>query len=294
MTMQVGVALPQMAQGLDRGLVRAWCQAIDEGPFSSVSAGERITFHNLEGITLCTAAAAFTERVRVLFNVAVLPWHQTALVAKQIASMDVLSGGRVEVAVGVGGRKQDYEALGASFAGRHGRLDTAVAEVRRLWAGGLAGDGSPVGPSPVQAGGPPVFASAMGPKSLARAAQWADGISGFTLLGDAAEALRGFDAAQQAWAEADRSERPRLVTGSFVCLGDGAQQTLRDFARRYLEVFSPDLARGLSEAMPLHEPDTLLALLRALDDAGCDEFIVVPASTDPDQVALFAEVVAAL
>lgn len=292
--MDVGIALPQMAAGLDRSAVRAWCEAIDAGPFSSVSAGERITFHNLEGITLCTAAAAFTERAKVLFNVAVLPWHQTALVAKQIASMDVLSAGRVEVAVGVGGRRQDYEALGASFGGRHARLDEAVAEVRRLWAGGAAADGSTVGPAPVQVGGPPIYASAMGPKSLARAAQWADGVSGFTLMADADEVARGFDAAREAWSAADRSQAPRLVTGSFVCLGGGAQDTLRDFAYRYLEVFSPQLAKGLSEAMRLHTPDALLDLLRAVRDAGCDEFIVVPASTDPDQVRLVAEVVADL
>ncbi len=252
--MEVGIALPQMAAGLDRGLVKAWCEAIDAGPFSSVSAGERMTFHNLEGVTLCTAAAAFTERVKVLFNVVVLPWHAPTLIAKQIASMDVLSAGRVEVAVGVGGRQQDYDALGASFAGRHRRLDEGVAELRRIWGGGLMGDGQPVGPAPVQPGGPPVYASAMGPKSLARAAQWADGISGFTLLGDAAEVARGFEAAQHAWAEADRSTSPRLVTGSFVCLGADAQVTLQSFAYRYLEVFSPQLAKGLSEAMPLHTP----------------------------------------
>jgi alkanesulfonate monooxygenase SsuD/methylene tetrahydromethanopterin reductase-like flavin-dependent oxidoreductase (luciferase family) len=293
--MTVGVALPQMATGLDAGRLREWCAAIDEGPFSSISAGERITFHNLEGITLCTAAAAMTRRVRVLFNVAVLPWHATALVAKQIASMDVISDGRVEVAVGVGGRKQDYDALGASFAGRHGRLDAAVAELRRLWAGGPAdSDGSPIGPAPVQPDGPPIYASAMGPKSLARAAAWADGVSAFTLLGDAAEAARGFEAARSAWSTAGRDSAPRVVTGSFVALGDGARDTLVGFAERYLRVFSPDMARGLAEAMPLHEPDALLDLMRRLAADGCDEFIVVPASSDPAQVELIAEVVRSL
>lgn len=293
--MTVGVALPQMATGLDGGRLRDWCAAVDEGPFSSISAGERITFHNLEGITLCTAAAAMTRRVRVLFNVAVLPWHSTALVAKQIASMDVISDGRMEVAVGVGGRRQDYDALGASFTGRHARLDEAVAELRRLWAGGPAdSDGSPIGPPPVQAGGPPVYASAMGPRSLARAAQWADGVSGFTLLADAAEVGRSFDAARSAWSTAGRDAPPRLITGSFVALGDRSRDTLVEFAERYLRVFSPEMARSLAEAMPLHDPDALLALLRALEDHGCDEFIVVPASADPAQVGLIADVVRAV
>ncbi len=289
--MDVGVALPQMAVGLDRARLREWCRRIDEGPFSSVSAGERITFHNLEGLTLCAAAAALTERVRVLVNVVVLPWHAPALIAKQLATIDVLSGGRVEVAVGVGGREQDYRALGAPFAGRHRRLDEAVAEVRRLWSGGEAADGGVVGPAPVQPGGPRVLASAMGPKSLARAARWADGVSGFTLLGDPTEVDRSFRAAEAAWADAGRAERPRLVTGSFVALGPNARDTLRSFAAAYLEVFSPELARTLADAMPLHTPERLRDVLDAVAAAGGDEFIVVPASSDPAMLTELAAVV---
>jgi alkanesulfonate monooxygenase SsuD/methylene tetrahydromethanopterin reductase-like flavin-dependent oxidoreductase (luciferase family) len=290
--MTVGVALPQMAEGLDQRAVRDWCLAVDEGPFSSISAGERITFHNLEGLSLCAAAAVLTTRVRVLANVVVLPWHPTAMAAKQLATIDVLSGGRLEVAVGIGGRHQDYEALGASVRGRHQRLDDGVAELRRLWAGGPAPDGEAVGPAPVQVGGPPLLASAMGPRSLARAARWADGVSGFTLLGDAAEAAASFRAAEDAWEQAGRDTRPRQVTGSFVALGDDAPAVLRGFAERYLQVFSPDLAATLAAQMPLHDPGRLTDLLDALDAAGCNEFIVVPASTDVRMVDRLAALVA--
>ena len=289
--MQVGVALPQMATGLDGSAVRSWCAGIDAGPFSSVSAGERITFHNLEGLGLCSAAAALTERVRVLANVVVLPWHPVAMAAKQLATIDVLSNGRLDVAVGVGGRPSDYAALGAPFAGRHQRLDDGVAELRRLWAGGPAADGEVVGPSVIQDGGPPLLASAMGPKSLARAARWADGISGFTLLGDADDAVSGFRAAEEAWKAAGRTTPPRHVTGSFVALGPDASTTLRNFAEAYLKVFSPELAAGLAAAMPLHDADALVTLLDALDVGGCDEFIVVPATSSLAMLAELTDVV---
>jgi alkanesulfonate monooxygenase SsuD/methylene tetrahydromethanopterin reductase-like flavin-dependent oxidoreductase (luciferase family) len=281
---EVGVAFPQMALGLDRDGVAEWCRRVDAGPFSSISAGERITFHNLEGFGLCAAAAALTERVRVFVNVVVLPWHPTAMAAKQLATLDVLSAGRVEVAVGVGGRSQDYAALGASFAGRHARLDEGVAELRRLWAGGAAADGSVVGPPPVQPGGPRVLASAMGPKSLARCATWADGVSGFSLLADPDEVTRGFRAAEAAWADAGRTERPRLVTGSFAALGTDAHDVLSSFAYRYLEVFSPELAKGLAEAMPLHTPAAVREFVEAAGAAGADEVIIVPATSDPSFV----------
>jgi len=290
--MTVGVALPQMAPGLDRDRLIAWCRGIDQGPFSSISAGERITFHNLDGFTLCSAASVLTERVRVLVNVAVLPWHAPALVAKELASMDVVSGGRVEVAVGVGGRQQDYAALDSPFAGRHKRLDDSVHELKRLWSGGTAADGEQVGPLPMQVGGPPILASAMGPKSLARAAQWAVGVSGFTLLGDAQEAGRLFRATQDAWTTAGRSDKPRLVTGSFVSLGPNAAENLRDFAAAYLQVFSPDFARSLAEAMNLYEPSRLVDLLDKVEAEGADEFIIVPATSDPVMLDRLADVVA--
>ncbi|MDA3001446.1 MAG: LLM class flavin-dependent oxidoreductase [Actinomycetota bacterium] len=290
--MSVGVALPQMATGLDRDRLVAWCRGIDDGPFSSVSAGERITFHNLDGFTLCSAAAALTSRVRVLVNVVVLPWHAPAMVAKELASLDVVSGGRVDVAVGVGGRQQDYAALGSPFSGRHGRLDAAVDEVRRLWNGGAAADGERVGPEPIQAGGPPILASAMGPKSLARAARWASGVSGFTLLGDAGEAARLFRATEAAWVDAGRVDQPRLVTGSFVALGHDAPRTLHDFAETYLRVFSPDLAASLASAMPLHDASRLVDLLDAIEAEGAHEFIVVPATSDPRMLDALADAVA--
>ena len=286
----VGVALPQMATGLDRGRFREWCAGIDDGPFSSISAGERITFHNLEGLSSCAAAAVLTERVRVMANVVVLPWHRPVMIAKQLATLDVLSGGRLDVAGGVGGRGQDYLALGVADNGRHQRLDSGVTELRRLWNGGNAADGQPVGPTPIQPGGPPIYASAMGPKSLARATAWAVGVSCFTLLADPVEMERSAEAALSAWTAAGRTDRPRLVTGSFVALGDEAEHTLREFTFRYLEVFSPVLARSLADAMPLHTPDALAAALHAADAAGYDEFIVVPATADPTVLTLLTEV----
>jgi len=289
--MDVGLAFPQMTPDLDRDRVRAWCRAVDDGPFSSISAGERVGFDNLDGFTLCTAAAALTDRVRIGFNVVVAPWHAPAMLAKELASIDVLSGGRVDVAVGVGGREQDYVALGSPFAGRFGRLDDAVAELKRLWAGGEIVDGATVGPAPVQPGGPPVLCSGTGPKSLARAARWADGLTGFTLAADVAEADATFRLAEQAWAGAGRTSAPRLVTGSFAALGPGAEETLGTFARRYLDVFGTKVAAWLTDQMPLHSDEALHRFLIDLAATGCDEVVLVPADSDPDQVRRFADVV---
>lgn len=292
--MDVGLAFPQMTPDLDRNRIRAWCEAVDDGPFSSLSAGERIAFDNLDGFTLCTAAAALTDRVRIGFNVVVAPWHQPALLAKELASIDVLSGGRVDVAVGVGGREQDYRALASPTDRRFARLDEAVAELRRLWGGGETVDGATVGPVPVQPGGPPLLCSGTGPKSLARAARWADGLTGFTLAADPDEVARTFALADDAWAAAGRTTSPRKVTGAFVALGPSAAETLRTFAERYLDVFGTSIAQALAAHMPLHTPEALDAFLRATAATGCDEVVLVPADSDPALVGRIADVVAGL
>ena len=277
------MALPTMAEGFTRSTFVEWCRGVDEGPYSSISAGERITFHNPELLVTNTAAAALTDRVQVIMNLTVLPLHSTAMLAKQLATLDVLAGGRLVVGVGVGGREQDYRAVDASFSGRHARLDEGVSELRRLWRGGPAYEGGePVGPVPVQPGGPPVWAGSLGPKSMARAAGWADGVTGFSIGADRDEMAATNALALEAWERAGRAERPRLVNGSFFLLaGSGADEELRRFASAYLAVFGARAARALADLVQLSSPARLCQAVADAEAAGCDEFILVPGTVDP-------------
>ena len=292
--MDVGLALPQMTVGLDRDRILAWCRAVDDGPFSSISAGERITYDNLDGFTLCAAAAAVTERVRILVNAVILPWHAPALIATQLASIDVLSGGRLEVAVGVGVREEDFAAVGVPMEGRFGRLDQAVAAMRHLWAGGEAACGGFVGPAPLQPGGPRLLSTATHARSLARAARWADGVSGFSLEADVAEVADAFGMTRDAWAAAGRDTPPRLLSGTYVCLGPDAEATLHAFGRRYLSIFGERAAETMASRLPAHDEAPIASVLRGVRDAGAEECILIPASSDVDLVGRLAEVVAQL
>ncbi len=133
----------------------------------------------------------------------------------------------------------------------------------------------------------------MGPKSMARAAQWADGISGFSLLGDPADALQSRVAAAEAWQAAGRTDRPRIISGAFVALGPDAEPTLRRFAFDYLSVFGDEAARSLAGMLTLHTDERLIEVLDGMAGAGCDEFIVVPATSDPTLVERLTELVTA-
>jgi len=273
-----------------------WCRLIDEGPFASISTGERITFHNPDALTALSAAAALTSRVRVMANLLVAPWHATTLLAKQLATIDVVCDGRLDVGIGVGGRGQDYESLGASMARRHDRLDEQAAELRRLWSGEAPVPGAPpLGPPTVQPGGPDLYAGALGPKATARAARWARGVTGFSLNLEVGEINRAIELADAAWQEAGRPEPPRFVTACFYALGDDAAGVLEKFTYDYFEVFGADVAKMTAAAAALDSAGALAdALARVAAETRADEVILVPASVDPDLATQAASLVAAL
>jgi alkanesulfonate monooxygenase SsuD/methylene tetrahydromethanopterin reductase-like flavin-dependent oxidoreductase (luciferase family) len=287
---QIGLTLPTMITGVDREVTLDWCRRIDAGPFSTLALGERIAYDNQELFVTMAAAAAVTERVRIMSTVVVLPMHSAVDVAKQAATLDVLSGGRVVLGVGVGGRDEDYRALGAPFDRRHERLDEQVAVMRRVWAGQSPfADVAPVGPAPVQAGGPPLYSGALGPKAIARSAQWADGVCGFSLdpLG---EDHRGtFDRIDAAWQAAGRVDAPRQVSSFWYATGPDGPRRLQAYAEKYLGIFGADVARSMAELCSAWSGDRVREAIDRFEQAGCDELLLVPTSADPDEVDRLAE-----
>jgi alkanesulfonate monooxygenase SsuD/methylene tetrahydromethanopterin reductase-like flavin-dependent oxidoreductase (luciferase family) len=283
--MKIGITLPSFVAGVDRHGIKEWCSRIEDGPFSSVSVGERIAFPSHELVTTLAFAAAATERVRILPTVAVLPTHETIRFAKQMATVDVLSGGRLTVGVGVGGREDDYRATSAAFPGRFARLDEQVALMRRVWRGEVVVDGlPPVGPEPVQAGGPPLLSAAMGPKSMARTATWADGIAGFDLAPDPEGVAGLFRRAEAAWQEAGRRERPWLATSTWFALGPAAEERLHGYAFNYLSNFGDRTAGSLAKLCRLSDPGVLRDTVAAIAETGCDELILVPTTDNVTEI----------
>ena len=139
--------------------------------------------------------------------------------------------------IGVGGRHEDYHAVGR----RPG--DTDDARHGRTGGGDETGVGRrkdhrsvlPVGPAPVQPGGPPLFVGSMGPKTVRSAAAWADGLAGTTLDLDVAKQNELFDVAREAWAQAGKP-KPHLVTSFWFAFGspEQARAQVHRHLRRYM------------------------------------------------------------
>ncbi|MFN2426067.1 MAG: LLM class flavin-dependent oxidoreductase [Candidatus Binatia bacterium] len=289
--------LPVMVPGLSRELVRQWCRRIDSGPYSSIAAGERIAFPNPEIMVTLAAAAAWTERVKVAFHVLVPPMHDPVLLAKQVATLDVLSGGRVCLGVGVGARQEDYRAVGATWDSRLlSRLETNVEVMRRVWDGSHAIEGvsRAVQPQPLQRGGPAILAGVLMPQAITRAAHWADGITGFSFGPSADDVRMRFEGARAAWKEAGRTTAPRLVTGFWFALGSDADEQVGSYLERYLAFMGDGAGRSLAPNISARSPEALRDALAMCRDLGADEVLLVPTTSAPAEADRAAEVIASL
>jgi alkanesulfonate monooxygenase SsuD/methylene tetrahydromethanopterin reductase-like flavin-dependent oxidoreductase (luciferase family) len=287
--------LPVMVPGLDRDTILEWSRRIDAGPYSSVAAGERITFPNPELMVTIAAAAAVTERVRLALTVLVLPLHSPVLMAKQIATLDVISGGRVTLGVGIGARIEDYRAAGAVFDTRRmKRMEEQIALMRRVWAGENVVEGAlrPVEPLPLQPGGPELLAGALAPDSIRRAARWADGICGFSFGPSTEEVAFAYDTARKAWRDAGCERAPRLVMSFWFALGPQAREQLDTYLIRYLGFLGEDAAKAMAPTVRSTTPAALREAARMLADLGTDEVILVPTTSDPDEINRVADILA--
>ncbi len=148
------MTLPVMEPNLDAVTLKAWAHLVDSGPFSSLCWGERMAFDNPESLTLLGAVAAWTDRVQLVTTVLIPQLHDPVMLAKALATTDMLSDGRLTVGLGVGGRHEDYRAAGADPATQTMReMAERVAVMRRVWSGEKVTESTlPVGPPPVQAG----------------------------------------------------------------------------------------------------------------------------------------------
>src|SRR5687767_1676075 len=115
---RIGIGLPTSTPGSSGADLIDWARRAEAGPFSSLGVVDRIVYDSFDPLVALSAAAAVTERVALCTMIAISPIRRTAVLAKQAASIDALSGGRLVLGVSIGARRDDYEAAGAEYAGR--------------------------------------------------------------------------------------------------------------------------------------------------------------------------------
>jgi probable F420-dependent oxidoreductase len=135
--MKIGVSLPVREMENDLGAIKAFAQSAEDLGFTHLRVPDQVlrpgSGHLHEPMMLMAYIAAITERIELVPSVIVLPSRQTALLAKQVAELDTLSGGRVRLGVGVGNSQDEYSAMGQDFHTRGQRCDEQMALLKALW-----------------------------------------------------------------------------------------------------------------------------------------------------------------
>src|ERR671919_1095934 len=208
--MRVGIGLPNAVPGTEGATLLEWARRAEAGPFTSLGVLDRVAYDSHEPLGTLAAAAAVTGRIRLVTMVVIAPLRPAVMLAKQAASVDALSGGRLTLGLAVGARTEDYEAAGVSHTDRGRRFDEQLAELRDRWE-------SELDPKPAQSGGPELLVGGSSDVAFARVARHAQG---YVHGGGPPRAFaRAADAARAAWADASRPDRPALWGQSYFAMG---------------------------------------------------------------------------
>jgi alkanesulfonate monooxygenase SsuD/methylene tetrahydromethanopterin reductase-like flavin-dependent oxidoreductase (luciferase family) len=278
--MDIGIGLPNTIVGVDRRGIVDWARRAEDAGFASVGTLDRIVYSNYESLICLAAAAAVTDRVRLVTDILIEPLRSnTALFAKQAATVDSLSGGRLVLGLAVGGRPDDYEVSGVEFHTRGAAFDRALEELAELWGG------DSVGPAPANGVRPSLLIGGQADRNFERAAKYADGwaIGGGTpgMLSEGKAKL------EQRWSAAGREGKPRTMALMYFGLGDRAEQMAQQSLGNYYS-FLGEYAQSVVQSAA-KDADTVKQYLTGFEQAGADEVICFPVSDDLAQVDALAQ-----
>jgi alkanesulfonate monooxygenase SsuD/methylene tetrahydromethanopterin reductase-like flavin-dependent oxidoreductase (luciferase family) len=279
---KIGIGLPAAIAGVSRDTLLNWAQLAEARGFSSLGAIDRIVFPNLDPLTALTAAAAVTERISLCTCILLGPLRSNhAQFAREIATMEVLSEGRVILGLGVGSRADDFEVSGVPFE-RRGREFTAMLETATaIWRG----EHGAVGPPPPRPGGPPLYFGGESKAAIARAVRFG---TGWFAGGGRVDGFRDqVGVIRQAFDEAGR-EAPKIMKLGYFALGDDAKQHSTNFFSAY---YGPRGPERLQQALAgcFTTPEAITAALEQFRDAQCDEVVLMPTNPDSAQVERLAD-----
>jgi alkanesulfonate monooxygenase SsuD/methylene tetrahydromethanopterin reductase-like flavin-dependent oxidoreductase (luciferase family) len=277
--MRVGVGLPTTTPGADGAMLVEWARRADAGPFSSLGVLDRLLYDCFDPFTALAAAAAVTERIRLATMIAIGPLRPAAVLVKNAASVQALSRGRLTLGLAVGAREDDYEAAGVPHKGRGARLSDQLAELRD-WRD------SPAVPTAVRDEPPELLVGGLTAPAFARMARYGDGYAhnGGPPRAFASAATK----ARAAWSDLGRPGRPALWGQAYFALGDedAGEAYLLDYYA-FTGPFAAKIAAGL-----LTSPRAIRDFVRAYQEEGCDELVMLPTVADIGQIDRLADVLA--
>lgn len=285
--MRIGIGLPNTIPETPGRLLVDWAARAEEHGFSSLATIDRIAYPSYESLVTLAAAGAVTERIGLMTNILLSATRNPIILAKEAASVDQLSGGRLTLGLGVGGRRDDFVATERGFEDRGKRFEEDLELMQGAWRGELVGGcPKPPTPEPVR-GNVPILIGGTADVVLDRVVRWG---AGWTAGGSGPDQVGPFaDRVRKAWADAGRDGSPRIVALSYFSLGDDAVESSRASLLDYyafLGEWAEQIADGASRTI-----EDVRDTARRFEEAGVDELIFDPTVADLDQVDRLADAV---
>jgi alkanesulfonate monooxygenase SsuD/methylene tetrahydromethanopterin reductase-like flavin-dependent oxidoreductase (luciferase family) len=270
-----GIGMPSdLAPYCDRGLFMAWARLAEQSHFSTLAVIDKMNYDLWDPLTALAGAATITDHIRLATVILQLPNRNAVEVAKRAAVVDQMSGGRLDLGVGLGGHVDDYDIVGASFAGRGKVMSAQIKRIREVWNGArlATNEQGQCGPAPVQALGPPIWVGGWSAAAVRRAARLGDGF-----VAGIGEPRRTVELAAQARNLAHELGKTgfRSVALAYAWLGDGGRTADYRAITRYYGGNSERTRWVLSGSA-----GSIAERLRALGESGFDEVIVLPLAPD--------------
>jgi alkanesulfonate monooxygenase SsuD/methylene tetrahydromethanopterin reductase-like flavin-dependent oxidoreductase (luciferase family) len=286
--MEIGIGLPNTIPGTPGRLLVDWARRAEERGFSSLATLDRVAYPSFESLVTLAAAGAVTDRIGLVTNILLAPTRNPILLAKEAASVDQVSGGRLTLGLGVGGRRDDFAATQLAWESRGKRFDGDLDLMHAAWRGELVGGcPKPPTPTPTSDRRVPILIGGTSDATLDRVARW--GI-GWTAGGSAPDQVGPFaERVRRVWREAGRPGQPKIVALSYFSMQEDRAEESKANLRDYYEYLG-DWADGIAEGAP-RGADGVRGAVKRFEDVGVDELVFDPTVADLRELDLLADAV---
>ncbi|MFP3991501.1 LLM class flavin-dependent oxidoreductase [Streptomyces sp. E11-3] len=296
--MKIGISLPVTAP--DAALT--WARHIDSGPFDTVAVSDRLVYASPDPLITLAAVAGATSRVRLRTQVLLAALRDPVVLAKQVATLDRLSGGRFSLGVGLGDRADDYQAAGLRMSDRGRLLDDRIRRLLQVWPGGkpdadgtdgadTAQDIGTIGPRPASDDGPELLFGGFSAAAVQRVARWGAGYICAMVPDPSGGIFRGVE---KAWQAAGREGAPQLIAQANVAIGPSSviaeAKSLISSYYSFLDALDAPVSSAVVTDSMLTSEDQLRDALETCRQIGASELVFMCWSPDIAQLDRIAQV----
>jgi alkanesulfonate monooxygenase SsuD/methylene tetrahydromethanopterin reductase-like flavin-dependent oxidoreductase (luciferase family) len=283
--MDVGIGLPNTLS-VPGATVVDWARRAEERGFSCLATIDRIVYPSYDSLTSLAVAAGATSRIGLNTNILLAPVYPPVWLAKATASLDAMSGGRLTLGVGVGGRPDDYAAMDRRFERRGAMMDQTLDLLHRAWAGeSVTGDELPVGPPPAAGNRVSVLIGGNTDAAVERVVKYAEG---WSAGGGGPDQAKGMvDKVRKAWSAAGRDGEPRISALLYYGLTD--EDASRASLARYYAFLGEWVDMIVESA--IRTPDAAKEVTRQFADIGVTELVFNPTVGSLDEIDRLADAV---